>query len=169
MQKKMGFKRRSTGARKKKPGRIEIDGKWYRLKASGKPGVELTRNGNTLSESEFFGRIRSAIRSASAFWEPAKRVMEAATRPYTGTDKRIKKETLCAVCNNWVARSKAEADHIIPLGSLRSYDDVPGFCERAFVEESEGFQAVCKKCHVKKSTEERRGRKANKDGSSTNE
>jgi hypothetical protein len=141
--------------RKKKPERIEIDGKWYRLKSNGKPGVELTRNGNTMTESEFFGRIRSALRRATRFWVPAVRAIEKATKPYNGPDKRVKKVTQCVACGDWVARSKIQADHITPCGSLRSFADIAGFCERAFVEGEESFQPMCKTCHTQKSKEER--------------
>jgi 5-methylcytosine-specific restriction endonuclease McrA len=142
--------------KKKKPERIEIDGKWYRLKSNGKPGVELTRNGNTMTESEFFGRIRSALRQATRFWVPAVRCIEKATKPYKGTDKRIKKVTQCASCKEWVARSKIQADHIIPCGSLRSYEDIAGFCERAFTEGEDNYQPLCKPCHILKTKEERK-------------
>lgn len=141
--------------KKKKPGRIEIDGKWYRLRSNGKPGVELTRNGNTMTESEFFSRIRSALRQAMRFWVPAVQAVEAVTRPYTGPDKRIKKVTQCAECKEWVARSKIEADHITPCGSLKDFEDIKPFCIRGFKEGVENFQALCKPCHTKKSTAER--------------
>lgn len=47
-----------------------------------------------------------------------------------------------------------EVDHIIPAGSLKSYEDLPGFVERMFVGEDK-LQVVCKSCHKAKTNDER--------------
>jgi hypothetical protein len=50
-------------------------------------------------------------------------------------------------------------DHVIPAGSLRSWDDLPIFAERLFCErEVDGvkrLQRLCDKCHTKKTKDDR--------------
>ena len=56
-------------------------------------------------------------------------------------------------------QKETQVDHIVSCGSLRSFEDLPGFTERLLCETS-GLQVVCKKCHQKKTNEEREQRKA---------
>ena len=48
-------------------------------------------------------------------------------------------------------------DHIVPCGSLKSYDDLAGFAERMFCEAM--GSALCKECHQDKTNAERAARK----------
>lgn len=40
-------------------------------------------------------------------------------------------------------------DHVQECGSLRAFEDLPGFVKRLFVE-ADGLRVVCKRCHHKK-------------------
>jgi len=53
----------------------------------------------------------------------------------------------CDECKSLV--DKVEIDHIEPAGSLRSYADLPAFCERLFVEDISKLRALCAPCHSK--------------------
>lgn len=106
------------------------------------------------SQAKFFGFLRSALRSASSRWPPKYQCLNAATRPYVGPDKRRKKERQCAHCKEWFATTQTQADHIIPAGSLSSWEDLVPFVQRMFVG-IEGFQCLCSECHTVKTTKER--------------
>lgn len=120
--------------------------------------VPKTRNANTLTESQYWGKIRSALRSAFRFWKPMMIALEKASRPYTGTNKRIKKEYQCAHCKEWFQRKDVEIDHSIPCGSLKGFDDIQGFIERLTVEDPNAFQILCKPHHKEKTLSERKNK-----------
>ena len=127
------------------------DGTWWTRR-----GAQLTRNANTLTESEFWGKIRSALRAASRYWKPALLAVEKHTRPYKGKDKRIKSEVQCQMCFSWVPKSQIHKDHIKTCGTLTCEDDVVLFIRNLFLEDVEGFQPLCKQCHKDKTNQERR-------------
>mgnify|MGYP001795965826 CR=1 FL=1 len=109
-----------------------------------------SRASGTLSESAFWGMIRSALRQKSRWWLPVKEAKESARRPYVGTNKRMKWEYKCAKCNKWFPDKEVEVDHIIEAGSLRNGNDLKDFIERLFCEK-EGLQILCKEvCHREK-------------------
>lgn len=111
--------------------------------------VPKTRGNKTLTESGFWGMIRSALRQKSRWWAPMKLAKEKARRPYKGDNKRQKWEYKCNNCKDWYSDKEIEVDHIIEAGSLRNGDDLKGFVERLFCEE-EGLQILCKTCHAVK-------------------
>ena len=72
--------------------------------------------------------------------------MNACKRPYVGTDKRRKFEYQCAACEQWFMQKQVEVDHLVEAGSLKSYEDLPGFVERLFTSPDK-LQVLCKDCH----------------------
>ena len=123
-----------------------------RKKVVKNPRTKRTRNGETWTESEFFAKIRSSLRNISRFWIPAKLAKEMARRAYKGINKRQKWEYKCNHCNNWFSEKNIQADHIEEAGTLKSFDDLKGFCERLFCEIS-GYQILCTSCHNIKTKE----------------
>ena len=95
-----------------------------------------TRNAGTMSESAFWGFIRSALRQKSRWWKPITQCKQNAKRPYKGVNKRQKFEYQCNKCKKWFPDKQINIDHITPAGELNKADDLPGFVERLFVEES---------------------------------
>lgn len=104
--------------------------------------VKRTRNHGTWTEAEFFGRIRSAFRRMSMYWKPAQEAKKASRKVVKG--KRHKFEYQCAECGGWFKTNEVEIDHIVPAGSLKSFDDLNSFAERLFIEDVSGFQVLCK-------------------------
>lgn len=99
------------------------------------------------TEAKFFGFLRSALRTASTRWPPKYEVKNAARRKYVGDDKRQKWEFQCAKCGLWHKDKNVEVDHMIPVGSLRSFEDLPGFVERLFCPVDK-LRVLCKPCHL---------------------
>lgn len=116
--------------------------------------VPRTRNHGTWTEAQFFSRLRSSLRKMSMYWKPAHAALNAVKRP-APPGVRHKHEYQCAVCHGWFKRSDVQVDHIIPCGSLKSFEDLPGFAERLFCEDPAGYQAACKSCHQSKTNEDR--------------
>lgn len=120
--------------------------------------VPRTRNGGTMTESAFWSGIRSALRQKSRWWVPAANAKLAARRPYEGINKRRKWEYVCSSCKNSFKDDEVVIDHIVPAGTLKCADDLPGFVTRLFCEE-EGFQILCKPCHDAKTLIDNRATK----------
>ncbi len=104
------------------------------------------KNYPSWTEARFWAFLRSAIRKAHVRWPPAQAVMKENRRPVTG--KRHKWEHLCAMCNQWTPQKDIEKDHIVPTGSMKSFEEIGGFVERMFVAK-EGYRKLCKTCHNK--------------------
>jgi hypothetical protein len=94
--------------------------------------------------SRFWSFVRSALRRAWTRWPPKYAVLNAAKRPVTG--KRHKAEYQCSVCDQWFKQSEVQVDHMLPVGSLNDYTDLPEFVARLFVSEDK-LRCICKKCH----------------------
>lgn len=136
---------------KKRPAKKPVPKKPAAKRANKTPPFE---NYPTWSEAKFFGFLRSALRSASSRYPPKYECLNNATRPYVGPDKRRKKERQCAACKGWFATTQTSADHIIPAGSLRCWDDLVPFVQRLFCS-VDGFQCLCDTCHTAKTKMER--------------
>lgn len=111
-----------------------------------KSKVEKPFNHGTMSNAAFFGWLRSRLRKMSQAWKPIQIVKKEAKTPYKGDNKRRRFSYVCGKCGNAVADKESNVHHIIPAGSLKSFADLPGFCERLFVEK-EGLILLCHKCH----------------------
>lgn len=117
--------------------------------------VPKTRNGNTLTEAQYWQKIRHALRHAFRFWKPMMTALKKAERPYSGPNKRLKKEYQCAHCGQWFPRTQVQIDHKVPCGSLNGYDDIPQFIKNLTPESPDAFQVLCKKDHAIKTQSEK--------------
>lgn len=115
--------------------------------------IPKTRASGTLTEAEYFGKIRSALRRAFRWWKPMVDVLEKASRAYKGSNKLQKKEYQCKSCLEWFKRREVQIDHIEECGSLRTYEDLVPFLKRLTREEPEAYQVLCRDCHKKKTKE----------------
>lgn len=124
-------------------------------KPTPKPRVERTRNASTETQSMHMSKIRSALRNISRWWKPFSVALKQASHTtFSGKVKRVVYQ--CAVCNKLHSRKNVEVNHIIPVGSLKTYSDLPGFCERLFVENIDLLEVVCKECHAGITSEQRK-------------
>lgn len=119
----------------------------------------LCRNGNTMTESQYFSKIRSVLRSGFRYWKPMQLALEAASRPSQSINKRIKKEYQCNHCKKWYKRTDVEIDHVSEVGSLSCYEDVIPFIKNLTQENISSYQILCKPCHLIKSNNYRQLKK----------
>lgn len=117
--------------------------------------VERTRNAKTMTEAAYWGKVRSALRKAFAYWKPAQAAVKLAecgtqTNPKTG---RLKKIYRCAACGEVGFRESMQIDHVEQCGSLRCSKDLAGFLERLTCEDPTSFQLLHKHCHQQKTNE----------------
>jgi len=105
--------------------------------------VPRTRNNFTETEAMHMGKIRSALRNLSRFWKP---IAEARKRNKVGTGRNAK--YYCDGCGGLFL--SVQVDHVVEAGSLRTYADLPGFCERLFAEHPSSYQCLCDTCHNRK-------------------
>lgn len=115
------------------------------VKKSKKQLVARTRNGGKFTEAAFWQFIRAALRNKTRFWHPRLKCLQDARRPSQSSNKRLKWEFQCFKCLKWFPQKEVEVHHTIEAGSLKSFEDLPGFVERLFAEE--GWVCVCKGCH----------------------
>lgn len=129
---------------------------------SKKQRVARTRAGQRWTESRFFSFIRSALR-ASAMRYPVKfDALNAVKRSKpAGRPGKHRFEYQCASCSEHFPQSEVAVDHIIPAGSLKSFEDLGPFAEKLFCE-VDGLQILCNPCHQIKTNAERKSAKANK-------
>lgn len=115
--------------------------------------VVKTRNHETMTEAAFFNWIKNSLRSRSRFWKPISVCKQNAKRAYRGPNKRQKFEYQCNMCKQYFSDKETAVDHIIPVGSLKCYDDLPGVVERLFCE-IDGLQVLCSSCHTEKTKQD---------------
>ena len=118
--------------------------------------AEKPRNGGKWTEAMFWSAIRSALRAKFRYWHPMMLAKQAARRKYEGSNKQQKWEYLCNHCKQWFKDKEVQLDHVVPCGSLKSFEDLQGFIERMTPEDPEAFQVLCKACHAEKTREERK-------------
>jgi len=112
-----------------------------------------------MTEAAFWGWIRSHLRRISQRWAPIYEKIKEGARPVNDEDKRrwgnrIRKVYHCESCGGWFPRKHITADHIVPCGSLKSFEDVGPFMERLLCEK-DGIQRLCTDCHDAKTKQER--------------
>lgn len=107
-----------------------------------------------MTESEFFGKIRSALRKAFASWRPMTVALNRARRNSQSSNPRLQYEYQCAHCERWFPRKEVYIDHIEPVGTLRKLEDIPSFVERLTQECDCAYQILCDGCHQKKTNKE---------------
>lgn len=130
------------------------------MKKAKKSRVPKTRGGGTMTEAGFWSFVKSALRSKSMYWAPLHQAKQAARRPNQSANKRLKHEYQCAHCKQWFPDKETVVDHIVPVGRLLCYEDIPGVVKRMFCEK-EGFQVLCKHDHKAKTAEDIKQIRAN--------
>jgi 5-methylcytosine-specific restriction endonuclease McrA len=101
-----------------------------------------------MDEKVLLAFVRRYLRKASSRWKPIYETRLRRHRLYTGPRKRQKYEYQCEDCQQHFPAGKVEVHHIVPVGSLRTVADLPGFVTRLFCGD-EGLKLLCKGCHRK--------------------
>lgn len=81
-------------------------------------------------------------------WKPISIVRNKQRIPYTGPNKRQRYSYICTQCKEEFSGKNVAVHHILECGSLTCAEDLPGFVERLFCEES-GLILLCSGCHDK--------------------
>jgi len=131
-----------------------MSNKWGR-QLMAKRRVERTRNAGTWTEAQYWGFLRSSLRRAFRYYKPLAQCKINARRKYKGKRKSQKWEYQCAECKEWFKGKDVQVDHVVPVGSLKCYEDLAGFVKRLTAEREEDYQLMCKKCHQIKTNKER--------------
>lgn len=114
------------------------------------------------SSAKFFSFLRSAIRSRQLRWPPRNLKKMEGRRIYIGDNPRQKYEYHCEVCDGWFPEKMIEMDHIIPVGSIRSFQEFGEAAERMFCHK-DLWRRVCKDCHKKITSQQREDKKKEKE------
>jgi len=120
--------------------------------------------------AKYFSLIRTGLRGAFSRWPPKHEALKAAKQTVpvldadgnhlcykTGQKKGQLKYTTrycCAACDNLFPVKEVETDHIVPAGSLRTYEDIVPFIQRLLCP-VEGIQVLCTTCHKEKTKNDR--------------
>jgi hypothetical protein len=94
----------------------------------------------------FFVWLRSSLRKISQRHPPIYAALAAAKRPYVGDNPRQKICYECAKCKGLFSAKQVAVDHVVEAGKLQGWEDVQGFMQRLFCDES-GLAVLCHDCH----------------------
>lgn len=100
-----------------------------------------------MTESAFWGMIRSCLRMKSRWRKPLQKYKKSKQIEYIWPNKRRKRSYKCEDCWWLFDGKEVEINHIIPAWTLTCANDLPWFVERLFVEK--WFNLLCKECHKK--------------------
>jgi len=78
-------------------------------------------------------------------WPARFEALKNAKRPCEGKGRQ-KFEYQCNKCKEWFPQKEVEVNHIIPCGSLKSWEELVPFTQKLFCH-VDGFEVVCKPCH----------------------
>lgn len=107
----------------------------------------------TWTRARMMSFVRSALRKASQRWAPIRTAKLLVRVKYVGPNPRMKWHYRCADCRGLFADREVDVDHVSACGSLKDFDDLPGFVRRLFCDSSE-LRVLCKPCHAKRHEKE---------------
>ncbi len=125
----------------------------------------------TWTQAKFFGFLRSGLREKFNRWPPKYEVIKEAAETVLAKDEhgnRVVYKTgkkagdfktikmyKCAECKQLFKQKEVQVDHIMPAGTLKSFEDLGKFAENLFVGTGQ-LQVMCKPCHESKTQQEKR-------------
>ena len=113
-------------------------------------------NGGDWTEGRFNSFVTSILRSGSRRWGPKYQTLnEAKTeKKVNSTTGRVAQHFLCAECQKDYPQKQVEVDHIVPIGTEKTWDEfINGlFCE------ADNLQVLCKPCHKIKTLKEKKSK-----------
>jgi 5-methylcytosine-specific restriction endonuclease McrA len=122
------------------------------------------------TQAKFFGFLRSGMREKFNRWPPKYEVIKSAAQTMLAKDEhgnrvvfktgkkagefKTIKMYACSECKQLFRQKEVQVDHIVPAGTLKSFDDLGLFAEKLFIGEH-GLQVMCKACHEVKTRKEK--------------
>lgn len=109
------------------------------------------KNYQEWTTARFWTFIRSALRQA---WNKYPVKYQALKQAEVGKQVnqktgRLAKHYRCNICQQHFPAKEVQVDHIVDVGTLKDYPDLPVFVDRLFCG-VEDLQVVCKPCHQSK-------------------
>ena len=131
-------------------------------KKAKKRNIDRPYCGGEWTKARFFQFIRTALRGASSRWKPKYQCVKFAETAKIVNRKtgRIAMHYQCSRCYNEFPRKEINVDHIVPVGSLNSFEDLPDFTRRLFCERN-GLRVLCISCHDEITQDHRKSLKFN--------
>lgn len=109
------------------------------------------------TEKFILSRIRATLRRLSMQMPALRECKLRARRAYTaGLNPRQKYELQCALCHEWFQEKQIQVDHMVPAGSLQSFDDVGPFARRLLFPAQDELRCLCLACHSHVTQEQRK-------------
>ena len=120
-----------------------------RKKPVKRDGLDRPYSNGEWTSSRFFQFIRTSLRQASARWAPRFKCLANAyaVTKVNKSSGRLAKHYTCAICRNVFPQKEVSVDHIIPVGTLQKFDDLPDFTRKLFCE-IDGLRVLCNPCHT---------------------
>ena len=122
------------------------------------------------TQAKFFGFLRSGMREKFNRWPPKYEVIKNAssvqllkdddgnrvvykTGKKAGEFKTVKMYR-CNGCGKSFRQKEVQVDHVLPAGTLKSFEDLGKFAKNLFVGTGQ-LQVMCKPCHEVKTRKEK--------------
>jgi len=101
--------------------------------------------------ARFYAFLRSSLRQAWNKYPPKYEALKSAEIGRIRNKKtgKLCKHYKCAECGGIFPAKDVQVDHIVDVGTLKSFDDLKGFAERMFCS-SKGLRVLCRQCHNNK-------------------
>jgi 5-methylcytosine-specific restriction endonuclease McrA len=109
-----------------------------------------------LTEKQKYQRLRSALRRVTMQSYPVISEAKRLAKITITEEGKTKVRYICSICNNNFNSADVAVDHIVPAGSLTSFNDVEGFVTKLFCR-IENLQVLCNDCHSHKTYADRMG------------
>lgn len=113
-----------------------------------------------MTTAKFWGTIRSDLRKRWMYFPERKKALIAARVGKLVNERTGRKciHVKCTECEGLFLEKECDVDHKIDVGSLKCFEDMPGFMDRLFCK-SEDLKILCKACHQEKTNAKRRRKK----------
>ena len=105
------------------------------------------------NESQYLTWLRGQFRKIwmdyilkNEFLSDSCKPVSAEEKAMHGLHKRTKTAGKCVFCHHMFGKSNLQVDHIIPVGSMKTYAEAPGYLLRLLCSK-ENMQLTCKPCH----------------------
>lgn len=113
-----------------------------------------------ITQAAFKAMIKNSLRNKSRFWKPKQQAKKDAFIGMRINKKsgRKAKHYRCAICGEAFPDKHIELDHIEPVVGEKGFQTWDIYIDRMFCD-ADGYQCLCKECHLHKTNKERKSNK----------